>query len=301
MIGPRRFLPSISSLLALEAVDRLGSASAAAEELSLTHGAISRQLKVLEAQLDVPLIIRDGARLKLNPAADEYCTIIRELLQDLSRATLKLKANPTGGSLNLAILPAFGMHWLAPRLKDFADRYPEVSVNLSTRLKPFDFHEEDFDAAIHFGQRDWTGVDYLLISTEEIVPVCAPDLIGKRPAQPDDLLRYPLLHLETRADAWEQWFRAYGIEASGLRGMLFDQFSTMAQAAIHGLGVALLPSYLAETEIRSGRLIRPCGEAIPSEGSYYLVWPNNRPARSPLLKFAYWLEQIIHPSDVSRL
>ncbi len=295
MIGPRRFLPSLSSLLALEAVDRLGSASAAAEELSLTHGAISRQLKVLETQLDVPLIQRDGVRLKLNPAAAEYCGIVRGLLQDLSRATLKLKANPTGGSLNLAILPAFGMHWLAPRLREFANRHPEVTVNLSTRLKPFDFGDEDFDAAIHFGQRDWPAVNYLLIATETVMPVCAPDLIGARPAQASDILRYPLLHLETRADAWEQWFNTHGIEVSGLRGMLFDQFSTMAQAAIHGLGVALLPSYLAQTEIRNGRLICIYGEAVENSGSYYLVWPNARPPRPPLLKFARWLEQIIHP------
>ncbi|WP_260295813.1 LysR substrate-binding domain-containing protein [Sedimenticola hydrogenitrophicus] len=293
MIGPRRFLPSLSSLLALEAVDRLGSASAAAGELALTHGAISRQLKVLETQLGVPLIQRDGNRLKLNPAAAEYCGIVRGLLQDLSRATLKLKANPTGGSLNLAILPAFGMHWLAPRLKDFADRHPEVSVNLSTRLKPFDFRTADFDAAIHFGLRDWPGVDYLPIADEQILPVCAPDLLTEPPSDPAALLRYPLLHLETRADAWEAWFHTCGIQVSGLRGMLFDQFSTMAQAAVHGLGIALLPSYLAQPEIRSGRLVCAHGEAVTSAGSYYLVWPNERPARAPLLKFAQWLEQTL--------
>jgi DNA-binding transcriptional LysR family regulator len=297
MIGHRRFLPSISSLLALEAVERLGSASAAADELSLTHGAISRQLKVLEAQLDIPLIQRDGMRLKLNPAAAEYCGIVRGLLQDLSQATLKLKANPTGGSLNLAILPAFGVHWLAPRLKEFADRHPEVTVNLSTRLKPFDFRAQAFDGAIHFGQQEWLGVDYLHIADERVLPVCAPTLVSEPPADPAGLLRYPLLHLETRADAWEAWFGSYGVAAPGLHGMLFDQFSTMAQAAIHGLGIALLPSYLAESEIRSGRLVCIYGEAVASSGSYYLVWPNDRPARPPLLKFARWLEGAIHEAD----
>lgn len=297
MIGPRRFLPSISSLLALEAVDRLGSATAAAEELSLTHSAISRQLKVLEAQLGFQLIIRNGTRLTLNPAAEEYCEIVRKLLHDLSRASLKLKANPTGGSLNLSILPAFGMHWLAPRLKDFAARHPEVTVNLSTRLVPFDFRNEDFDAAIHFGRKDWPDAEYLLIAQEEVLPVCAPGILAKPVSAPADLLRFPLLHLETRPNAWESWFMAHDVEVEGLRGMLFDQFSTMAQAAIHELGIALLPSYLAEIEIRNGRLAKAYGEAAPSPGSYYLVWPGQRPQRPPLQKFRRWLEDILRAAS----
>ena len=120
MITPRRYLPSLASLLALEALDRLGSASAAAEELSLTQSAISRQLQVLEGQMGVPLLLRDRKQLRLTPAARDYVGQVRSVLQLLAQASLKLRANPTGGSLNLAILPAFGVHWLAPRLADFA-------------------------------------------------------------------------------------------------------------------------------------------------------------------------------------
>ncbi|MEI2686228.1 MAG: LysR family transcriptional regulator [Cypionkella sp.] len=121
MIASRRYLPSIPSLLALEAVDRLGSASAAAEDLNLTQGAISRQLQVLEGQLGVQLIIRDRHRLRLTQAAQDYTARgPRRALLSLASASLKLRANPLGGSLNLAILPAFGMHWLAPRLARFA-------------------------------------------------------------------------------------------------------------------------------------------------------------------------------------
>ena len=119
MLLPRRFLPSIASLLALEAVDRLGSATAAAEELSLTQSAISRQLKALEDQMGAQLLLRERKRLQLTPAARDYARQVRGVLSTLATASLKLKANPAGGSLNLAVLPAFGMHWLAPRLKDF--------------------------------------------------------------------------------------------------------------------------------------------------------------------------------------
>ena len=292
MYGSRRFLPSMSSLLALEAVGRLGGASAAAREMSLTHGAISRQLKVLEEQFGSRLVIRDGGRLRLTPAGEEYCGVVRRALNDLSRASLALKANPSGGSLNLSVLPAFAMHWLAPRLKGFAGKYPEVTLNLSTRLVPFDFAREDFDAAIHFGNRDWPNVHYLRIAGEEVVPVCAPGMLKETEIEPADLLEYPLLHLETRPYAWERWFEEFGVPAKSLPGMLFDQFSTMAQAAAHRLGIALLPTHLAEIEIGRGGLVRASATSKASLGSYFLVWPEGGRERPPLVSFRQWLETV---------
>ncbi len=289
MIAPRRFLPSISSLLALEAVDRLGSASAAAEELSLTQSAISRQLKTMEDQLGVQLIERSQMRLHLTPAAKDYVQTARAAVQDLAQAALKLKANPAGGSLDLSILPAFGMHWLAPRLRDFARCHPEVTVNLGTRLKPFDFASEPFDAAIHFGRRDWAGVHYLPIMREEVLPVCAPGLNPGGFGTLDALRTAPLLHLDTRPDAWERWFDAQGRSVSGLHGMLFDQFSTMIQATIHGLGVGLLPSYLVGDDLRAGRLVPAWRGPRVSLGDYYLVWPADRATPEPLRSFRDWL------------
>ena len=289
MIAPRRYLPTIASLLALEALDRLGSASAAAEELSLTQGAISRQLQVLEGQMGVQLLLRDRKHLRLTPAARDYVRQVRSVLQQLAQASLKLRANPTGGSLNLAILPAFGMHWLAPRLGDFAARHPEVTVNLSTRLRPFDFDAEPFDAAIHHGQQDWPGVEYLPLMAEQVVPVCAPGLLTHVPASAADLTAYPLLHLETRPDAWERWMAAQGVVTAMPKGMILDQFATMTQAAIHGLGIALLPVYLASRDLAEGRLVVAFGSTLRTVGSYYLVWPKNRPGRQPLVSFRDWL------------
>lgn len=292
MIWSRRTLPSISSLRAFEAVGRLGSATAAARELSLTHGAISRQLKVLEEQMGTELILRDGPRLRLSRAGEEYCAIVRQVLNDLSRASLALMANPVGGSLNLAVLPAFATHWLAPRLRDFALRHPAITVNLSTRFVPFEFSAEPFDAAIHFGQRDWPGVEFMRIVGENVIAVCSPDLMNGPPERPEDLLAYPLLHLETRPDAWRNWFESVGVHAPDASGMLFDQFATMAQAASHGLGIALLPAYLAEAEIDRGSLMPAFDAPRVSTGSYYLVWPANRRLREPLTKFRNWLAEM---------
>ncbi len=289
MIAPRRFLPSISALLAFEAVARLGSATAAATELSLTQSAISRQLKTLEEQLDVALIARQGRQLTLTSAGQAYVVQVREILNRLAQASVSARTNPTGGTLNLAILPAFGMHWLAPRLRDFAQGHPEVTVNLSTRLRPFAIQDSSFDAAIHFGHEDWPGVRYLPLMPETVVPVCATDLLDAPLAQAEDMLKLPLLHLETRPKGWARWLSALGVQADPPPGMVFDQFSTMAQAAIHGLGVALLPTFFAEPYLRDGQLALASAQTTQSIGSYYLVWPETRDDGAALISFRHWL------------
>lgn len=293
MLVSRRYLPSMPSLLALEAVDRLGSASAAAEELNLTQGAVSRQLQVLEGQLGVALFIRDKHRLRLTQGARDYCREVRRMLQGVGQATLTLRANPGGGALNLAILPAFGMHWLAPRLARFAAQHPEVTVNLSTRLKPFDFNATQFDAAIHYGRQDWPGVDYLPLMTEEILAVAAPSLMSQPLTEAAEILAHPLLQLESRTGDWGRWLAHHG--KPGLRppAMLFDQYATMMQGAIHGMGLALLPTFLIQRELEAGRLVPVFGPAIPAAGSYHLVWPKEIAARAPLASFRRWLMQEI--------
>ncbi len=285
---PRRYLPSLASLLALEAVDRLHTASAAARDLNLTQGAISRQLQVLEAQLGVTLLVRDRQRLRLTPAAQDYVRQVRASLQGLAEASMALRANPSGGGLNLAILPAFGVHWLAPRLASFARAHPEVTVNLSTRLRPFEFSTEPFDAAIHYGRADWPGAGHLKLMDEEIMAVASPDIgcVGSA----SDLLTRPLLQMTSRSGDWGRWFSAHGLPGLKPAAMQFDQFATMAQAAIHGLGTALLPMFLISDDLAAGRLVPAYGGPLRAIGSYYLVWPEGLVARGPLTSFRRWIE-----------
>lgn len=289
MIAPRRFLPSISSLQALEAVERLGTATSAAAELSLTHSAVSRQLKALEDQIGVTLFRREGKGLALTPAGADYAQAVRGCLKDLARASLKIRASGSRSNLNLAILPAFGIHWLSPRLRAFSDAHPDITVNLSTRLSPFDFSRDKLDAAIHFGARNWQGVDYLELASERVIPACAPALVPNGPVAPQDLQAMPLLHLESRPGAWEEWFDRHACPAARLRGMLFDQFSQMAEAAALGFGVALLPDFLAEAEFRRGRLVPAFASYSAAEGTYFLVWPHLRDPGRPLQALIRWL------------
>lgn len=294
MIPPRRHLPALPGLLALEAVERLGTATAAARELNLTPGAISRALQEVEAQLGQPLLIRDRQRLRPTPAARDYVAQVRRALDTLGQAALRLRSGETGGALTLAILPAFGMHWLAPRLAGFRARQPQVALTLSTRLRPFDMEAEGFDAAIHYGRaetlaRDWPGTDALLLMEEEVQPVCAPGFLPAPLTAPRDILSHPLLQIESRTGDWGRWLAAQGVAGERPAGMLFDQFATMQQAAIHGLGLALLPTFLIGDDLRTGRLIPAFGPATRAAGSYWLVWPRALPPRAPFAAFREWI------------
>ena len=151
MATPRRFLPSLSLLAAFEAVCRTGSTLSAADDLDLTQGAVSRLIQNLEAQLGVTLFLRAGRRLKPTEAALAYARDVVKALDLISRGSMRVRSNTGGGTLSLSILPTFGTRWLAPRLPQFLAAHPGVTINLGTRLRPFDFEEEGFDAAIHFG------------------------------------------------------------------------------------------------------------------------------------------------------
>lgn len=290
MLPARRFLPSLSLLTAFEAAARTGSITAAARELDLTQSAVSRQIKALENQLGVELFLRERQTIRLTVAGDSYAREIREALRRISSASLNLRANPHGGTLNLAILPTFGARWLAPRLGQFLATNPGITINLVTRLSPFDFRLDSIDAAIHFGDAVWPGAELTLLMREETIPACSPDFKQAHEIQaPSDLLHVPLLHLTTRPDAWERWFTETGVVFENLHGMLFDQFATASQAAIGGLGVALLPTFLIQDELARGELVAAVDRPMQSAQRYYLVFPRERAAYPPLVAFREWI------------
>lgn len=293
MIAPRRFLPSMSSLLALEAVDRLGSAVAAAEDLSLTHSAVSRQLKVLEEQLGVSLLTREGRGLALTPAGERYAASVRRYLTELADASLRLRASGSSDSINIAMPPSFGRLWMAPLIHGFMRHRPDIMVNQSTRWGKFEFSREKFDLAVYYGPQDWPAVEYLPLTRERVIAVAGPDLIRDRSLSPQDLRDMPLLHLEGRPGAWEEWFAHHGIHAGLLRGPLFDRFSLLADAAAAGLGIALLPEFMAKGEISAGRLVPVINEWQEMENRYYLVWPRHGENKAALMPFIDWMRDQI--------
>jgi DNA-binding transcriptional LysR family regulator len=203
---------------------------------------------------------------------------------------MEFVANPAGGALSLAVLPAFGARWLAPRLASFAASHPGITINLATRLKRFNFMAEGFDAAIHFGTDDWRDAGHMRLLDEQLTACISPHLLEAHPVQTvEDIYNLPLLQLETRPTAWGLWFKAQGGRAPVSGGMLFDQFAPMTQAAIVGLGIALLPDYLAEVELAEKRLVPLLRPSVAGTGSYWLVWPTERASYPPLEAFRSWL------------
>lgn len=296
----RRLLPSISQLTAFEAVIRAGSTLGAARDLNLTQGAVSRLIQNLEAQLDVKLFIRERRRLLPTDQALAFGRDVVKALDLISRGSMRVRSNLGSGTLSLAILPTFGTRWLAPRLPGFLAEHPGITIHLGTRLKPFDFEEEGFDAAIHFGADNWAGTDAAKLFDESLVATCSPDFKAAHLLEcPGDLIGLPLLQLETRPNAWAAWFAHHGVDDQVPHGMLFDQFAPMIQAVTHGLGVALLPEFLATPELVDGRLVSAWGPSVLVEGSYFLVWPRVGAAYPPLQAFRDWL--IGEAADPDRL
>ena len=290
MATPRRFLPSISMLTAFESVCRTGSTVAAARDLALTQGVVSRLVQTLEAQLGVTLFLRQNRRMVPTEAALAYAREIGRALDVISRGSMRVRSSTGGGTLSLSVLPTFGMRWLAPRLNKFLAAHPGITLNLGTRLRPFDLEEEGFDAAIHYGAMTWPGVGYLKLFDERLVPACSPAFLAANPvASAQDLLALPLMQLETRPMAWAAWFAEHGVSERAPLGMMFDQFAQMILATIDGLGVALLPQFLAEPELADGRLVTVWGEPVSSEGSYFLVWSQAGEKYPPLVAFREWL------------
>ena len=290
----RRLLPSTSMLMALDAAARAGSFTAAARELNLTQGAISRQVSALEDQLDVILFERAGKTVLLTEAGKIYAREIGVALQTIRNASLDAMTNPLSGILNLAILPTFGTRWLMPRFPSFLKEHPNITVNFVTKLTIFDFHEENMQAAIHYGQPDWPDATSTFLMGEEVLPVCSPGFLEENLlSHPGDLARLPLLQLTTRPDAWDNWFRSNKIDPPQEQGMAFEQFSIIAQAAVAGLGVALLPKFLIQSELDRKELVVILNMPTKSEDGYYLVTPADKSEHAPVTALREWLLKVV--------
>ncbi len=287
----RRLLPSMSALLAFDAVARTGSFTDAARDLSLTQGAISRQVASMEEQLGARLIDRTARRAALTEAGRAYATRARAALELLGQGALEALGQAPEKGLKLAILPTFGTRWLMPRIPGFVRRHPEVTLQFATRIGQFDLRAEGMDAAIHSGRGDWPGARATLLMHERVVPVGAPALAAQLGAG-RALSDLPVLALASRPQAWTDWRAQMGLAGSGPAPLMrFEQVATLAQAAAAGMGVALMPAFLIRPELDSGTLT-VLGEELPSGFGYYFVEPEPAPGNPPkraVSQFRDWL------------
>lgn len=287
----RRKIPSTAALVAFESAARHQSFTKAAEELALTQSAVCRQIAALEAFLGVELFRRTRRGVRLTEEGLSYGRRIAAQLDAVERDTLAVMGQQGSTSLELAVVPTFATQWLLPRLKDFQRRHPEVTVNLTNRTRPFLFADTEFDAAVYFGDADWPGTAADFLMRENPVPVCSPELVAPHTSlDAREIAALPLLQQTTRPYAWRQWFGSLGLQIEGdMRGPRYELFSMLAQAAMHGMGVALIPPLLIQRELAEGRLIVPLQHAYLSDKAYYLIVPERKAESAALRAFRDWL------------
>ncbi|MCE0874788.1 LysR family transcriptional regulator [Pseudomonas monteilii] len=292
----RRKIPSTAALVCFEAAARNESFTKAAQELALTQGAVCRQIGGLEAFLNVELFRHSRRGVKLTEAGLSYSRQVAAQLDAVERDTLSVMGQQGASVIELAVVPTFGTQWLLPRLKDFQQRHPEVTVNLTNRTRPFLFADTSFDAAIYFGDADWSGTQSHRLMGENPVPVCSPALLaGQGTLEAQCIAQLPLLQQSTRPYAWRQWFGSLGMNVErDMTGPRYELFSMLSQAAIHEMGIALIPPFLIQRELEEGRLVVANRHALDSDKAYYLMIPERKVESASLRAFRDWLVSQAH-------
>lgn len=297
-----RRLPPLNALRAFEAAARWQSFTQAAAELHVTHGAISRQVALLEDWLGRPLFVRARSQVQLTDAGRRYLAEVTPALDRIAVASAHLQEKPDTATLLVSAPPTFTMRWLIPRLSTFQRRHPAVEVKLTTSIAPVNFAQHDYDIAIRGATEPLPGCRSEPFMTETIVPVCHADLLERGLREPADLTRHTLISYGTEPYAWADWLRQADVPALQPAGTLaFEQMFFALQAAAEGLGVVLVPLFLVADDIIAGRLCVPLGTRAAKLRRYYANRALRGDAKAPADHFCRWLleagqdtEQTIH-------
>ena len=267
-----RQLPALNAIKAFEAAARHESFSRAADELYVTHGAVSHQIRALEEELGVKLFARDGKRVRLTDVGRRYAAQVRAALVSLAEATREIRAGDRDRRLVVSMLSSFAARWVTPRIGRFIEENPQWDLELLSTNALTDFARDDVDCAIRFGYGNYPGLHAELLLEEVFFPACSPTFRdGNLPKAPADLANVPLLRSDD--EHWRIWFDAAGLNdwPEPKRGVLYQDSSNLLQAAIDGQGVALTRRSLAMHEVAAGRLVRLFDIDGPSPWQYYFI------------------------------
>jgi LysR family transcriptional regulator of beta-lactamase len=275
----------LSALQAFEAAARHLNFTRAADELCVTQGAVSHQVRVLEAHLGVRLFDRLPRGVGLT---DEGLALLPELSRSFALMTGVLERARAGGareSIVVGVANTFAVGWLLPRLELFRARHPEFEVRIRTHNNLVNHAGEGLDCAIQFGDGRWPSLQATRVVDADLAPLCSPTLAG-RLQHPTELTGMPLLQ-SYRSDEWSRWFAVVGVAPPRTRGMMFDTSLAMAAAAERSVGVALAPPGMFTSELASGRLVQPFPQMV-DVGAYFITRPASRPATAAVHTFIQW-------------
>jgi DNA-binding transcriptional LysR family regulator len=291
MRGRRKDLPPLEFLVAFEAAARLASFTAAAEELSLTQAAVSRQIRLLEQNLGRSLFTRAHRAVRLTPEGREFQHTVSLALSHVANAATGLRAPEANARLTVATDQSVAALWLLPRLASFQDAHGEIDLRLISSDMEADCLAEEVDVAIVHGDGSWPGYEAALLLDEEVFPVCSPAYLARHGAiaRPDDLLGRVLIDLDDDHWNWINWRvwlteqdihpprDASGTGPAGLRRLVINSYPLIVQAARNGLGVALGWKHLVEEPLAAGALVRPLEQTVRTQAAAFCDWARTLP------------------------
>lgn len=287
-------LPPLNALKAFEAAARHLSVKAAAEELSVTPGAVSQMLKTLELHLGRKLFDRINRGIVLTEAGRNYLPPVRNAFRQIAEASRRIAAEAESNVLTVSVTPFFASAWLVPRLNSFQAAHPGIDLRIVTSTRLADFTRDGIDVAIRHGLGRYPGLRAEHVLAVAMIPVASPALVARRgmPARVADLLDWPLVQDADRK-GWALWFEAQGLaEAAPTRGPSFDDSGLLLGAIIAGQGAGLLPDAMVETDVKEGRLTRLAEPKEIEVFAYYLVYPETAQGRAKIQAFRDWILSI---------
>ncbi|WP_198783027.1 LysR substrate-binding domain-containing protein [Shewanella putrefaciens] len=288
-------LPPLNALRAFEAAARLQSMTLASKELHVTHGAISKQIKILEDYLGFALFVRLHKRVGLTDEAKRYLPHVQAALQTLSSATGDLRRqSAVPQSLAINVLPSLTINWLIPRMEQFKSRHPHLYVDLSIGDFAVDFSQGRYDIAIRSSTVIPKGVNYIKLMDEDLCLVCAPSLAPKLQCI-EDINSITLLKHTTRPELWEYWAEKVGLKLTQEQTFGVEHFYMLSQAAASGMGAALIPRFFIEDQLANGSLVIPFDANFISPYAYYLLTPKSPSMPLKVQAFIDWLLEIFAP------
>lgn len=286
-------LPSLTSLAAFEACARHRSVHRAAGELNVTPGAVSRQIKALEAELGVPLFVRAATGLVPTADAEALFAVLSQMFSRTAETVELIRSGNRTRRVTLACTHAFASLWLMPRMGDFWRRHPEVTVDHLISDDARDFRRAEVDLRIRYGHGAWPDETAALLMTETLYPIAGPGFAGAHAGRPAaDIPELPLLHVDW-ADAewtgWDEFLHRAGIPHGALPGRRFSAQSVLLQACQEDQGLALGWHRLVRPLVEAGRVVPFTGLRMPAPGSYYLSWSANAAPGEAVATLRDWL------------
>lgn len=297
-----RRLPSLNALRCFEVVAAHLSIKKAATTLHVSESAVSRQIRILEQQLGVPLFLRTHNGLEITEAGQRLAIGVKEAFDHIADAIHPFRESDD--AVAIRVLPTFALRWLYPRLRKFQADHPLLRVNVQTRINDMTFNEGDADLGIRYGLGNWPAEAASELYPEWILPVCAPGYLASDSLESvEDLAGVTLLHPLPNRQDWTIWSERSGFGRFDTRqGLDFDALDMALSAAESGFGIAMTDVVLAHDSIGAGRLIVPVRRPVPTGISYFLVRPPELKRRRHVRLLDEWLcDEISDARKVVRL